>query len=456
MEQYYVYIIDSSYIRQDDPDSKFKDLTKPLSCWYKSTELGKFFFKEANPSPILPYYTPPADWSEKAACEIAKLLNLPVARYELATLIIDGTNEKIDGVISVNCFPAESKIAFSNTGEELLIMASQFDKSSSNAHTIENNLIALDLADVKPPSNWEAKIIGINTGAEVFVGYILLDALINNIDRHSSNWGVIGVKEGTGIKLELMPSFDHALSLGSNDNNEFNLSPSAYVNEYSLSAFREENYNLSTLEVFNRAAELYPEAAAIWKEKLAAITSSQIEEIFDRIPEGRITPTAATFAKALLEYNRSQILNLDLESIQPQLDEQAILTAIETLKQEVIEACKLPTLDFDEDTLSYMRDFVIHRSTKNSNASQSTVGYEDELNRRLFEAIENDLSIFDKGDVLNLKYLIQEEMENEGLINSYCLDDSSGSDMYKSNPIAKLENTNPPKQSQSDDLGESI
>jgi hypothetical protein len=334
-------------------------------------------------------------------------------------------------------------------------MASEFDKSSSNAHTIENNLIALDLAGVKPPSNWEAKVIGINTGAEVFVGYILLDALINNIDRHSSNWGVIGIKEGTGIKLELMPSFDHALSLGSNDNNEFNLSPSAYVNEYSLSAFREENYNLSTLEVFNRAAELYPEAAAIWKEKLAAITSSQIEEIFDRIPEGRITPTAATFAKALLEYNRSQILNLDLESIQPQLDEQAILTAIEALQQEVRVTCKLPTLEFDEDNLSYMRDFVIYRSTKDHNNLQPAIEYADELDRRLFKAIEDDISIFSEGSVSSLKDLIEAEMSDEGLINPLSLDDSDDN-MLKSNPITKTENSSPPKQSQSDDLGESV
>jgi hypothetical protein len=47
-------------------------------------------------------------------------------------------------------------------------------------------------------------------------------------------------------------------------------------------------------------------------------------------------------------------------------------------------------------------------------------------------------------------------MENEGLINPQCLEDNSDSDIYKSNPIVKLENANPPEQSQSDDLGESI
>ena len=167
-------------------------------------------------------------------------------------------------------------------------------------------------ADIQPPSNWGQKISGINTGAEVFVGYVLLDALINNTDRHSSNWGVIAVKEEAVERLELMPSFDHALSLGNNDWNEFNLSPSDYV-YYHLSAFREGDSNLSTLEVFNRAAELYPQAAAIWKEKLAEITPTQIEEIFNRIPEGRITPTAATFAKALIKHNFEQILGIEFE-----------------------------------------------------------------------------------------------------------------------------------------------
>ena len=53
-------------------------------------------------------------------------------------------------------------------------------------------------------------------------------------------------------------------------------------------------------------------------------------------------------------------------------------------------------------------------------------------------------------------------MSNEGLINPLSLDDSGDeedsddSDKYKSNPITKPENSSPPNQSQSDDLGESI
>jgi hypothetical protein len=38
------------------------------------------------------------------------------------------------------------------------------------------------------------------------------------------------------------------------------------------------------------------------------ITPEQINEIFDRIPEGRITPISATFAKDLLAYNQNELL----------------------------------------------------------------------------------------------------------------------------------------------------
>jgi hypothetical protein len=159
-------------------------------------------------------------------------------------------------------------------------------------------------------------------------------------------------------RLELVPSYDHGLSLGSTDEDDdkLNVELSDYVNRYSQSCFQEGYNKVPNLTVFDRAAKLYPEAAQIWLERLKAITPEQINEIFDCIPEGRITPVAATFAKDLLAYNIEQLLSLDKSSQQlPQLDEQAIATAIEALKQEVRETCNRPTLVFDEDTEFYLR-----------------------------------------------------------------------------------------------------
>jgi hypothetical protein len=78
--------------------------------------------------------------------------------------------------------------------------------------------------------------------------------------------------------------------------------------------------SLSVFNTFVRAAKLYSEAAQIWQDKLRSITPQQIKEIFDRIPEGRITPTSTKFAQDLLAFNQERILSLDL-SLSQQLPE---------------------------------------------------------------------------------------------------------------------------------------
>ena len=143
---YLIFRVDSSMCIEEGKRSELQDRTKSRNIWYNSSALGECFFKEKNPMPGLPYDNPPADWSEKVAYEVAKLLDLPIARYELATAIFNETNERIDGVISVNYFPDKSKVAFSNTGGELLEMVNRFDKSNSKIYTIENTLAALDFA----------------------------------------------------------------------------------------------------------------------------------------------------------------------------------------------------------------------------------------------------------------------------------------------------------------------
>jgi hypothetical protein len=227
-----------------------------------------------------------------------------VARYELASGCFSDSPEIVEGVISLNCIPNNVDEIF--TGEELLSRFVNYTGNNPSQYTIENVLRSLDLANVKIPSNWEQPIARIDTGAELFVGYILLDTFANNSDRHDHNWSIMSVDD----RLELVPSYDHGLSLGSTDEDEdkLKLELSDYVNRYSQSCFQEGYNKVPNLTVFDRAAKLYPEAAQIWLERLKAITPEQISEIFDRIPEGRITPVAATFAKNLLAYNQTELL----------------------------------------------------------------------------------------------------------------------------------------------------
>jgi DNA-binding GntR family transcriptional regulator len=68
---------------------------------------------------------------------------------------------------------------------------------------------------------------------------------------------------------------------------------------------------------------LYPNAAQIWLERFIQIDFDQIEAIFgactssynDRVPDERITATAAKFAQDLLDANRDQLLSNFVASV---------------------------------------------------------------------------------------------------------------------------------------------
>ena len=270
--------------------------------WYLHPALGKCLFKEAAPTQAI-ISDARTDWTEKVVNEIANLLSLPVARYELATGYFGRATKLVEGVVSINCIPDNAQIL---TGEEFLTQVLDSNLDDPRQYTVENVLKALDLADVKIPSNWQQPIPGIDTGAKLFVGYMMLDCLVNNSDRHDHNWEVMAV----GGRIELVSSFDRGLSLGSTDEDEDkpNLSLADYVNRYSQSCFQSGYNKLPTLTIFERAAQLYPAAAIVWQERLKQVTSTQITAIFNRIPDGRITPIAAKFAIDLLAYNLERIL----------------------------------------------------------------------------------------------------------------------------------------------------
>jgi hypothetical protein len=289
-----------------DPIEREDDDETINKAWYSIAELGKCLFKAKTTTPgsLTEYRT---DWSEKVVERIANLLSLPVAQCELATAYLNSSVKPIEGVISVNCIPENASMSSGG-----FFLYQTFDNALERRYTVENILASLDLRNVKPSRQWteDKKIPQIDTGAKVFVGYLLLDALVHNDDRHGANWGVMLI-EGN---LELISSFDHGVSLGSRNSDEDKLfrSLSEHTNESSFSHFKDEKGSLSVFNTFVRAAKLYPEAAQIWQDKLRSITPQQIKEIFDRIPEGRITPTSTKFAQDLLAFNQERILSLDL------------------------------------------------------------------------------------------------------------------------------------------------
>jgi hypothetical protein len=67
---------------------------------------------------------------------------------------------------------------------------------------------------------------------------------------------------------------------------------------------------LKTIDVFDCAARRFPNAAHIWLERLESISKANILDIFNRIPNTRISPIAAEFAQKIIEFNQHRLLNL--------------------------------------------------------------------------------------------------------------------------------------------------
>ena len=162
----------------------------------------RWLMKEATFSrpPNRPAYRKGDDWAERIACAVADVLRIPAAKVELA--VSSRSGRETYGVICLSMLR--------DHGERLVhgdaLLAEQgvlVTPTIRNQYTLD--AIRQALVGVGPPT---PAFSGLSW--DVFVGYLVLDALIGNTDRHEENWGII---ESADTR-RLAPSFDHASSLG--------------------------------------------------------------------------------------------------------------------------------------------------------------------------------------------------------------------------------------------------
>jgi hypothetical protein len=257
------------------------------------------------------------DWAEKIACEIAQFISLPCATYELA--ICKG----IRGVITPN---------FINPDFEKLITANELLPEF-------NDLIALIEAEEKGEKQEISRVIavcediiknkpkgyesqkGVKTALDFMIGYLLLDALISNQDRHSENWGMVESLNEYKTSHHLAPSFDHAASLGRNESEEtmnsrlttkdVGRSIKNYVRK-AKTHFYQETKRLKTADVFIYVANIKPEAARYWLERIQGLSNEIIQTIVARVPVEIMSTIQKEFVTEVICSNRDYLL---LESL---------------------------------------------------------------------------------------------------------------------------------------------
>ena len=65
---------------------------------------------------------------------------------------------------------------------------------------------------------------------------------------------------------------------------------------------------MKTHDVFMASAVRFPSAATAWLGALSLLTTKDMAEIVERVPSSIISSTASTFAKEMLNCNRTRLL----------------------------------------------------------------------------------------------------------------------------------------------------
>lgn len=273
--------------------------------WYRANDKGpEWLFK-------YPQENTGQHWAEKIAAEVAASLGILHARVELA--IFQGARGS-----SAESFTRRGRSLFH--GNQILAgRVLGYDPMKAfrqSDHTLTNIFAAMDSAFITPWSALKAKVM--------FAGYLVLDALIGNTDRHHENWGVLIKQVGDQWEGILAPTFDHASSLGRElvDASE-GTCRERFLREKRVGAYAErargaifweksDVRGLSPIELVRKAAALNPDMFKPALARLERFGQQTIEDTIDRVPTNWMTPQARQFAAELMCYNLEELRKIQL------------------------------------------------------------------------------------------------------------------------------------------------
>ncbi|CAM3544355.1 HipA-like C-terminal domain-containing protein [Helicobacter ganmani] len=254
----------------------FEQLGTKEKFWYDN---NRFLFKIGRDNTL-------ENCSEKIAYEIAKIIGLPCAEYEL------GSYNNKQGSVSKNFLIKDNENYHLILGNEMLAkVVKNYPKDKRfKAREYKLNLV-LEIFDIFSKNNVLSPIQD-KTPLFVFLGYLIFDCLIGNQDRHHENWGVI-----VNGDIILAPTFDHASGVASKvseaeakrrlTTKDKNQSIEHYCNKATTPFYDEEGKILKTIEVVKKGIDFSTEAkesCLYWIDKILEIEISQYKEVLDKIP----------------------------------------------------------------------------------------------------------------------------------------------------------------------------
>jgi hypothetical protein len=245
------------------------------------------------------------DWAEKISAELAGLLGMPHATIELATF------EGKRGSASPTFVPDDADLIHGNeilAGHILGYDAAK--KFGQSDHTFGRIVTAFYNIFPEGPERFEA--------LTMLAGYLTLDAMIGNVDRHHENWAVLRSASAGTAALRIAPTFDHASSLGrelrDGKRKDFlrQKRVAEYVQKGSGAIYWKETdaKGVNPLALATRAAKTHRSYFQRWIGRIKDVAPAELGLLVSRVPGDWMSPIAKEFALAILSYTTEQLKKL--------------------------------------------------------------------------------------------------------------------------------------------------
>jgi len=273
----------------------------------------KFWFRIANDEqPWLFKFTRDntgEDWSEKIASELAHLLEIPAAQVELAMFMGKRGSASRSFVLTAQGFD------LIHGSEVLSGRVLGYEKSKQwhqSEHSIKNILTAVELTFTPRQQIQQLRTLA---------GFIILDAIICNTDRHHDNWGLLRGPSARGKTVhQVAPSFDHASSLGRElgDDRRRTMLDSNGIERYVLRGrggiFWEEHDTKgeNPLLLAIKAAKTYPTYFSTWLQKVRELNFKDIAGIVECVPVKYMSKEARELTLRLMSYTVEKLKEASL------------------------------------------------------------------------------------------------------------------------------------------------
>jgi len=296
-----------SVLNVDSRDADLLEVVgKKSKFWFEHESMGRCIFKYSRPNTG-------EHWAEKVVDELCVLLKIPHAKYEIAKC-----NNQL-GSLTPIFVPHNGRLVH---GNELLSKRVPGYPGNNfyqvRQHTLKIVLAIMKSKDVHAPLH-EDKEGEINTALGYFIGYLMLDTLVANQDRHHQNWGLILTDD---IRVHLSPTFDHAAGLGMNEvdtkrqdrltTRDHGRSMETYVGRARSALYLTDSSKkpMHTIQAFIEAAKSDYISGEIWLSRIHDLNMNAVRDIFERIPSYLISETAIKFSMKIIELNKERLLKL--------------------------------------------------------------------------------------------------------------------------------------------------